>query len=150
MSLRSKRGDEMAKSTSMKVTLKISGFILRLLMNAIFYILIIILVIYASKAAYKFAYQIYGPDAVDPVTNDREVLIKINKGDSAMDIASKLELNHAIKNKYSFTVKVALQGYKIMPGTYRIRSSMTYDEILNIITDYSASIVQQDPIIPAK
>lgn len=136
------------KSTSVKVTLKISSFVLRLLMNIIFYALVVFLVIYTSKAAYEFAYQIYGPDTVDNETNDRDIVIKINKGDSTMDVASKLELNRAIKNKYSFYTKTKLQDLVIMPGTYQLKSSMTYDQILEIITDYSKSIVQQDPIIP--
>lgn len=138
------------KSTSVKVTLKISSFILRLLLNIIFYALVVFLVIYTSKTAYEFAYQLYGPDAVDNESNDRDIVIKINKGDSTMDVASKLELNRAIKNKNSFWVKVKLQNLLIMPGTYELKSSMTYNEILDIITDYSKSIVQQDPIMPDK
>jgi UPF0755 protein len=35
-----------------------------------------------------------------------------------------------------------------MPGTYIINSSMTYDEILDIITDYSKSVIQDEEIIP--
>ena len=59
-----------------------------------------------------------------------------------MDIASKLELNRVIVDKYSFYLKTKLQNKVIMPGTYRVNSSMTYDEILDIITDYSNSEVQ--------
>ena len=61
-----------------------------------------------------------------------------------MDIASKLERNRVIANKYSFYVKTKLQDADIMAGTYEINSSMTYGEILDIISDYSKSIVQ-DP-----
>lgn len=139
------RGDEMAsKSTSVKITLKVSSFILRLLMNIIFYILVVVSVIYTSNAAFDFTYQLYGPDAVDDVQHARQVYIRINKGDSTMDVAEKLELYHAIENKYSFALKVKLQELVLMPGTYKIYSSMTYDEILDIITDYSKSEVQED------
>jgi UPF0755 protein len=61
-----------------------------------------------------------------------------------MDIATKLELNQAIKNKYSFYLKTKLQEYVIMPGTYIINSSMTYEEILAVVTDYSKSIVKDE------
>ncbi len=72
----------------------------------------------------------------------RTIPIRINKGESSMDIASKLEQNRVIVDKYSFYFKVKLQNKVIMPGTYKVNSSMTYDEILDIITDYSKSEVQ--------
>lgn len=133
-----------SKSTSVKVTLKVSSFILRFLMNIIFYILVAVSVIYTSKAAYNFTYQIYGPDAVDDPAHARQIYIRINKGDSTMDVAEKLELYHAIKNKYSFALKVKLQDLILMPGLYKINSSMTYAEILDIITDYSKSEIKVD------
>jgi UPF0755 protein len=135
-----------SRSTSVKVTLKVSSFILRLLMNIVFYVLVVVSVIYTSNAAFDFTYQIYGPDAVDDTAHARKIYIKINKGDSTMDIAEKLELYHAIENKYSFALKVKLQELVLMPGTYEIYSSMTYDEILEIITDYSKSIVKDDEL----
>lgn len=131
------------KSTAVKLTLKITSFILWILMNVIFYILVVILIVNVSKAAYNFTYQLYGPDTVDDPPG-REIIIQINKGESSMDVASKLEMNRAIENKYSFYVKTKLQKSTIMPGTYVISSAMTYDEILDIITDYSKSIVKED------
>lgn len=131
------------KSTAVKLTLKITSFILWILMNVIFYILVVILIVNVSKAAYNFTYQLYGPDTVDDPPG-REIIIQIKKGESSMDVASKLEMNRAIENKYSFYVKTKLQKSTIMPGTYVISSAMTYDEILDIITDYSKSIVKED------
>jgi UPF0755 protein len=131
------------KSTSVKLTLKITSFILRLLMNIIFYVLVVILIINVSKKAYEFTYQLYGPDTVDAAPG-RDIILQIKQGESSMDVASKLELNQAIDNKYSFYFKTKLQNLSIMPGTYEINSSMTYEEILAVITDYSASIVKDE------
>ncbi len=131
------------KSTSVKVTLKVSSFILRFLMNIVFYILVVIAVIYVSKQAYDFTYQLYGPVTVDEAPG-RNIVIQINKGDSTMDVATKLDLNRAIVNKYSFVIKVKLQDLTIMAGTYNINSSMTYQEILDTITNYKNSIVQEE------
>jgi len=130
-----------SSSTSMKLTLRISSFILRGLLNIIFVILAVIVVIYGSRTAYNFTYQLYGPVTVDEEPG-RTIPIRINKGESSMDIASKLEQNRVIVDKYSFYFKVKLQNKVIMPGTYKVNSSMTYDEILDIITDYSKSEVQ--------
>lgn len=134
-----------SSSTTIKITLKISSFILRLLLNIIFFVLVIILVIYGSRTAFNFAYRLYGPVSVDEDPG-RDIPIKINKGESSMDVAGKLELNRVIVDKYSFYFKTKLQNKVIMPGTYRVNSSMTYDEILDIITDYSKSEVQDEDI----
>jgi UPF0755 protein len=131
------------KSASAKLTLKITSFILRLLMNIIFYILIVILIVNVSKEAYKFTYQLYGPVTVDQAPG-RDIIFQIKQGESTMDIARKLEINRAIVNKYSFYLKTKLQDQVIMAGTYPLNSSMTYDQILSVITDYSQSIVQVD------
>ncbi len=131
------------RSTAVKLTLKVTSFIVRMLLNIFFYILVVILIINVSKYAYTFTYQLYGPDTVDEAPG-REIVFQIKKGESKMDIATKLELNHAIKNKYSFYLKTKLQEYVIIPGTYIINSSMTYDDILDAITDYSKSIVKDE------
>ena len=130
------------KSTSMKTTLKITSFILRLLLNITFYVLVIVMVISVSRKVYNFAYQVYGPVTVDEAPG-REKPIQIQQGEGTMDIASKLELNRLIVNKYSFYAKVQFQKAVIMPGTYMLNTSMTYDEIIEIITDYSQSIIQE-------
>jgi hypothetical protein len=80
----------------------------------------------------------------NPVGSGRNIPLQIKKGESTMDIASKLEVNRLIKSKYSFYLKTKLQKFVIMPGTYELRSDMTYNEILAIITDYSASIIKED------
>ncbi|HHU70547.1 MAG TPA: endolytic transglycosylase MltG [Clostridiales bacterium] len=132
-------------STSVKATLKITSFIIRLLMNIIFYVLVAFLIVNVSKEAFQFTYQLYGPVAVEKEPG-RDLIIQIKKGESTMDIASKLEVNRAIVNKYSFYLKAKIEDVAIMPGTYEINSSMTYDDILKIITDYSQSLIQDQDI----
>lgn len=131
------------KSTSVKITLKVTSLILRVLLNIIFYILVVILIVSFSRKAYEFTYQLYGPVAVEAEPG-RELIFQIKKGESTMDISSKLEHNRAVHDKYAFYVKVKLQDEVIMPGTYELNTSMTYGEIIEIITDYSASIIQED------
>lgn len=132
-------------STSVKATLKITSFIIRLLMNIIFYVLVAFLIVNVSKEAFQFTYQLYGPVAVEKEPG-RDLIIQIKKGESTMDIASKLEVNRVIVNKYSFYLKAKIEDVAIMPGTYEINSSMTYDDILKIITDYSQSLIQDQDI----
>ena len=106
-------------STSVKATLKITSFIIRLLMNIMFYVLVAFLIVNVSKQAFQFTYQLYGPVAVEKEPG-RDLIIQIKKGESTMDIASKLEVNRVIVNKYSFYVKTKIEDDTIMPGTYEI------------------------------
>ncbi|HHX12320.1 MAG TPA: endolytic transglycosylase MltG [Clostridiales bacterium] len=133
------------KSTSVKATLKITSFIIRLLMNIMFYVLVAFLIVNVSKQAFQFTYELYGPVAVENEPG-RDIPIQIKKGESTMDVASKLEVNRAIVNKYSFYIKTKIEDIAIMPGTYEINSSMTYNDILEIITDYSKSLIQDQNI----
>ncbi len=132
-----------ANNTTMKLTIKIASLILKLLVNIFFYILVVILIINFSRMAYDFTYQLYGPVGVDPAPGT-DIIIEIQKGDSTMDVASKLEVKMAIKSKYAFYLKTKLEKSVIMPGTYAINTSMNYKEILAVITDYSASLVQEE------
>ncbi len=122
-----------SKPASAQLVLKITSFILRLLLNILFYIVVIILITMASKLTYNFCYQIFG-QVTASAEPGRDVEIRINKGESSLNIAGKLELNKMIVNKYSFYVKAKLKRHTIMPGTYTLNTSMTYDEIFDVIT----------------
>lgn len=122
-----------SRRTSAQLVLKITTFILRLLLNILFYTIVVILLVRACKITYNFCYEIFG-QVTASAEPGRDIEIQINKGESTMNVASKLELNKIIVNKYSFYVKAKIKKHKIMPGTYSLNTSMTYDEIFSIIT----------------
>ncbi|MFU0827899.1 MAG: hypothetical protein ACFWTJ_10275 [Lachnoclostridium sp.] len=126
-----------AKPTSTQLVLKIVTLILRLLLNILFYTIVAVLLIRACKITYNFGYEIFG-QVTASAEPGRDIEITINKGESTWNVASKLELNKIIVNKYSFFVKAKLKKYVIMPGTYSLNTSMTYDDIFSIITKPSS------------
>lgn len=130
-----------SKPTSAQLVLKITSFILRLLLNILFYTVVVIVIIRASKMTYDFSYEIFGQVTASEEPG-RDIQIQINKGESTMNVAGKLELNKIIVNKYSFYLKAKLKKHTLMPGTYALNTSMTYDEIFAIITEPSA---EEDP-----
>ncbi len=125
-----------SKPTSAQLVLKITSFILRLLLNILFYTIVVILIVRVSKITYDFSYEIFGQVTASEEPG-RDIEIQISKGESTMNVASKLELNKIIVNKYSFYVKAKLLKHTIMPGTYALNTSMTYDEIFAVITEPS-------------
>ena len=132
------------KNDGAKIAMDIVGFILHLLLNIIFYAIVIFAIYKVGITARDFCYQVFGAYTMDaPPGINAE--ITIDDGASTMDVAAALEQYRLIPNRYSFYLKVQLMGHKILAGTYILNTSMTYDEILDQITDYSNSIVQELP-----
>lgn len=132
----------MEKKVNSKVILKISRSVLRACLNIIFYTVVVMLLIQVSKDAYEFAYQVFGSKAKDSKPG-YEVIIQLQEDETPMNVATKLETNQIILNKYSFYFKMKLKDYKIMSGTYVLNTSMDYDEILVVITDSKNSIADK-------
>lgn len=126
-----------AKASKSKLIMNITSVILHLLVNFIFYVLIIMVIIKCSKVAYDFSYQLFGNVAVEAEPGT-DVTVEIKKGESTYGIAKKLELNRIIVNKYSFYVKAKITKQVIMPGTYVVNTSMNYEQILEVITKRKA------------
>jgi len=132
------------KSESTKIAMDVAGFILHLLLNVIFYAIVIFTIYKVGITARDFCYQVFGAYSMDaePGINAE---ITIPDGASTMEVAAALEQYRLIPSRYSFYLKVQLMGYKILAGTYILNTSMTYDEILDQITNYANSIVQELP-----
>lgn len=126
------------RSVKTKVALRITNGLLHVLLNAVFYCIVVFLVVKACSIAYDFSYQLFGDVRVD-TTNPVERQLVIEKDESTMSVASKLELYKIIDNKYSFYVRAKLTDESIKPGTYVVRSDMNYDMIFEVITKDSAS-----------
>lgn len=118
---------------------KMALVILLICVNLIFYGLAIYGIRRLGLFSYDFAYEVFG-DVPAEQGEGREVKVTILKGETTMNIASKLEDAKVITDRYSFFVKLKLRDYEIMPGTFILRTSMNYDEVLDVITDYSKSI----------
>lgn len=131
-----------ARTTRMKVVLNITNLVLHLFLNILFYVFIIFAITRLSIVAYDFTYQIFGSKTLEQAPG-RDVTIQIKKGESTKNISAKLELNRVIENKHSFFVKTKLMDYNLLPGTYIVNSSMTYSEILSVITDPRMNLEKQ-------
>lgn len=130
-----------SKSANTKIVLNITSFILHILLNIIFYVLVVLIVSRLSTAAYDFAYQLYGTVSVEEAPGT-DVKIQIKKGESTMTLAKKLEYNRVILNKNSFFVRAKLSTSAkkpILAGTYILNTSMNYEQILDVITDINAN-----------
>ena len=121
------------RSVKTKVALRITNGVLHVMLNAVFYCIVVFIIVKACSLAYNFSYQLFGDVRVDQ-TNPIERQLVIEKDESTMSVASKLELYNIIKDKYSFYVRAKLTDENILPGTYVVRSDMNYDMIFDVIT----------------
>lgn len=126
------------RSIGTKIALQITKGVMHVVLNIIFYLLVVMIVIKVCTFTYDFSYQLFGDVSVTQTAEiDREFVI--NKGESTMSVASKLEKNHLIVDRYSFYVRTKITDQNILPGIYKLNSSMNYDDILEIITGKNAT-----------
>ena len=127
----------MAKKRAVtKVVLDMTSTILHLLLNIIFFIVVIFLVVKASQLAYDFSYEVFGSVKVAE-TNGKTYELTIAEGESTMNVAAKLEQHGIIVNRFSFYLRAKLTKQNILPGTYTVNASMDYDAIFMVITSGS-------------
>lgn len=124
-----------------KTVLGIIKALMGILLSVIFYMLVIIAISKMCKVTFGFMYQIFGEVSVQEAPGT-DVEFTINEGESTMSVASRMEYGKLVVNKYSFYIRVKLDTMEtgIMPGTYELNTSMSYGEILDIITDYSEGV----------
>lgn len=141
------------RSSGTRVLLRLTGGFLGVCLNIVIYVILIYFLIKAVHVSYDYAYRIFGNVAVEEEPG-RDVKIQILKGESTMNVATKLETNKVILDRYSFYIKIQLgnmasgskdvssskKKYDIKGGTYILNTSMNYDQILAMITDASNSI----------
>lgn len=120
-----------------KLFLNVTLFLLYILLNVIFYVVVVMVAKKLCTSAYDYGYQIFGNVSVTEAPGN-DVQIQIMEGESSMEIAKKLEANLLVTNRYTFYIRTKLTIGKenpILPGTYKLNTSMCYDDILSIITD---------------
>lgn len=132
------------KSQSTKAVLDIFGFLLGVLLNIVFYVVVVFVLYQVAATVYEYSYQVFG-DRVCEEAPGRDVQITIEDGESTMQIAEKLYMNKIVVNQYTFYLKVRLLEKKIMQGTFWLNTSMTYDEVLAVITDLSNTTQEETP-----
>lgn len=128
------------KKKGLKTNRVIANFstgITRLLLDILFYVIVIFAVLKLTEFGYHFCYQLFGSVAVNKVGEGKEVEFFIQSGDSTKEVASKLEREGLIVDSKSFYVKSLLSKANIQPGTYYLRSDMDYDTILKTICKYT-------------
>lgn len=121
------------QSSAEKLVIVILRITLQVFLNVIFYVLVIFVVVKGSKFAYTMAYETFGSVTATPKPGF-ERTITVTDGEGTMDLSKELEEDGIIVNRYTFYLRAKLMKQNIKPGTYKVNSSMNYDEIYSVIT----------------
>ena len=99
------------------------------------YPIVAAVVIYIGKTAYDFGYNIFYQQPMDSEEEGRDVTVAVEEGDSVYQIGRTLESRGLIQDAKVFVVQEKLSNYsgKLQPGTYILNTSMTPDEIMEIL-----------------
>ena len=100
------------------------------------YLIIAIAVIYIGKSAYDFGYDIFYQQPMDSEEEGRDITVVVEDGDSVYQIGKTLENRGLIRDAKVFVVQEKLSNYsgKLQTGTYILNTSMTPDEMMEILS----------------
>ncbi|MBR4667942.1 MAG: endolytic transglycosylase MltG [Butyrivibrio sp.] len=103
--------------------------------KVVFVIVVVMLISKYSKVAYNYGYKIFNQTPVSSGTG-RTVTVTISEGDSANKIAEKLANVGLITDKNLFVLQEKFSDYNGLeaPGTYELSTSMTAEEMLQIMS----------------
>ncbi len=100
----------------------------RVLLQRILAIVLTISFIFLGMVfGYYFGYKAFSDNG--GYGSGREVTITVTQGESVPEIAADLMKNGLIDDRLVFVFQAYFYSYKIVPGTYVLNDSMTYEEI---------------------
>lgn len=112
------------------ITVALAGTIVRVALV----ILAAICIMKIAGKAYDFGYRIFAEEPMSAPPG-RDINVVVTNGDSQSEIIQMLEDKGIIRDHMLFTIQKKLSLYKddIKPGSYTLNTSMTTDEILEVI-----------------
>lgn len=114
---------------------EIAGAVFGTMVKIVVVAVVVMFVYRFSVTAYDFGFRLFSEE---PMTLGEGVNISITvqEGESVREVADNLEENGLIRDAGIFYVQEKLSDYrgKISPGTYELNTSMTSEEMLEIMS----------------
>ena len=98
-------------------------------------IIIVMLVYKWSMTAYEYGQRVFNEPPMS-AGSGRTVTFVVQEGDTAKEIGDNLEMNGLIRDAALFRIQEMLSAYKdeMKPGTYELNTSMTTEEMMEIMS----------------
>ena len=110
------------------------GSTVQLIFKVVLFTVIIMYIVKAATAAYDYGYRVFTESPVS-YGEGRIISVYIEDGSSALDVGEMLEDKGLIRDGRLFMVQELLSENhgKIQPGIYDLSTTMTAQEILEVI-----------------
>ena len=116
---------------------KAAGLIISISLQMIVCALVVIFLYDAGVKGFAFGGSIFSNAAVSSPGNGRDMIVKKKKGASDLDVAKLLESKGLIEDYKVFLVQTVLYKATLYPGPYTLNTSMTPEEMLDILMQES-------------
>lgn len=97
-------------------------------------VILLIGLVQAFFFAYQFSYDVFSDTAYN-LNDTKEITVTVDYGASSMEIATLLEEQGVVENKYVAFVRSKITKATVIPGTYVLKPSMTLDEIYTVLSN---------------
>ncbi len=110
------------------------AFILKILIL----LLIVVIIAWIGTISYRFSYKVFADEPYSETGGlTKSATVFIESGASAMDVASMLENDGLIEDKWVFYAQITFSQAKdeIQSGSYNLSSEMSAEEMIEVITE---------------
>ena len=107
----------------------------RISFSVLILLIVFIGVFKASSFCYEFGYRIFSETPVESQPGN-DVVVNLEKGDSAFDVGKKLEEKGLIRDAELYVAQYYLSAYvdDLLPGTYTLNTSMTAKDMMVVMS----------------
>jgi len=117
---------------------KIAGAVISISLKMIVAVLVVVLLINVGERTYQFGLQVFNPIPVSQKPG-KDMIVIVEEKDSDMDVAKRLESKGLISDAYIFYIQAKLYKAELYAGTYTLNTSMTSEEMLEILSEKPAA-----------
>ncbi len=114
---------------------KAAGMIISISLQMIVCALVVILIYDAGVKGFAFGESVFTPKAVSSKANGKDMIVIVEEKASDLDVAKLLESKGLIEDYKVFLVQAKLYRGTIHPGTYTLNTSMTSEEMLELLIE---------------
>ncbi len=115
------------------------------IVNISFSVLVIILLVFvlyrSGQTAYRFGYRVFTEKAVSLPDEGKDKVVSVTSGMGAKELGELLKKKGLIRDANLFVLQLRLSAYadKIKEGTYTLSTSMTAQEMIQVMSQEAES-----------
>ena len=117
-------------------TKKAALIVLSITLKIVVIALVAMMLMHLGTEAYYYGHSVFHTGALDPLPG-RQAAVKVEEGDSIVDLAKLLERKGLISDWKLFYIQIRLSKYyeMIEPGEYVLTTAMTPKEMMAVLSN---------------